>query len=233
MHIDGFHLFAVGSHMKFSKTWAAAAAMLALAGTAQASQMTPVDAGLGVLDSGANLEWTANMNLNGPMTWAGANAWIATLNANKYAGHNDWRLPTLNPSDTSCSRIGNPIGYPQQYFGYGCTGGELSRLFVTQLGNKAGESVLNPTGDTVEQIANLALFSNVQSGTYWSGTEYTPDATKAWAFYAQIGYQDFDFKSSALYSVAVRPGSVPEPQTYAMLMVGLVAMLRATKRRPA
>ena len=223
--------------MKRLKTWAAAAAMLALAGTAQASPMKLVDGGLGVLDSVANLEWTANMNLNGPMTWAEANVWIATLNTSNYAGHNDWRLPTLNPLDTSCSRNFNPGGgYPQQYFGYGCTGGELSHLFVTQLGNKAGESVLNQTGDTAEQIANLALFSNVQSGAYWSGTEYTPGPVSAWVFYTYIGYQDYDFKSSALYAVAVRPGdvaAVPEPQTYAMLMAGLAAVLLATKRRPA
>ena len=70
------------------KTWAAAAAMLALAGTAQATSMKLVDGGLGVLDSAANLEWTSNMNLNGQMTWAAANAWIATLNASNYSGHN-------------------------------------------------------------------------------------------------------------------------------------------------
>ena len=118
--------------------------MLALAGTAQASPMTLVDDGLGVLDSVANLEWTANMNLGGLMSWASANTWIATLNTSNYAGHNDWRLPTLNPSDTSCSDNFNPgYGFSQQYYGYDCTGGELSNLFVTDLGNKSGESVLD------------------------------------------------------------------------------------------
>lgn len=36
----------------------------------------------------------------------------------------------------------------------------------------AHESVLNQVGDTPWQIVNLALFSNVQSSAYWSGTEY-------------------------------------------------------------
>jgi len=35
--------------------------------------------------------------------------------------------------------------------------------------------VLTTTGDTAQQIANLALFSNVQSFGYWSGTEYVPN----------------------------------------------------------
>lgn len=48
--------------MKMSNTWAPAAAMQALAGAAQASPMTLVDGGLGVLDGDIQLEWTANMN---------------------------------------------------------------------------------------------------------------------------------------------------------------------------
>ncbi len=225
--------------MKRLKTWAAAAAMLALAGAAQASPMTLVDGGLGVLDSAAKLEWTADMNLaGGTMTWAAANAWIATLNTNNYAGHKDWRLPTLNPSDTSCSLNFNPGGgFSQQYYGYHCTGGELSHLFVTDLGNKAGESVLDQTGDTAEQIANLALFSNVQSYDYWSGTASAPVPYFAWFFGTVEGGQGFDFKSNALYAVAVRPGdvaaAVPEPQSLALVMLALGAGLLATKRRSA
>ena len=155
-----------------------------------------------------------------------------------YAGHKDWRLPTLNPSDTSCSDNFYPGGgFSQQYYGYGCTGGELSHLFVTDLGNKAHESVLNPTGDTAEQIANLALFSNVQSDAYWSGTEYAPLPHLAWLFYTSYGYQDYDGKDYALYAVAVRPGdvaaSVPEPQTLALALLALGATVVARKKRPS
>jgi hypothetical protein len=206
--------------------------MLALAGTAQASPMTLVNGGLGVLDSDTKLEWTANMNLGGLMTWAAANTWIATLNASNYAGHNDWRLPTLNPSDTTCS-----FGSGDVRYGYNCTGGELSNLFATDLGNKAGESVLTQTGDTAEQIANLALFSNVQSSVYWSGTEYAEDPKRAWTFGPGDGGQFNNYKSIALYAAAVRPGdvaaSVPEPQTLALALLALGAGLLKTKRRPA
>jgi len=224
--------------MKALKTWAAAAAMLALAGTSQASPMTLMDNGLGVLDSSTHLEWTSNMNLGGRMTWAAANAWIATLNTSNYAGHNDWRLPTLNFADTSCS---NSDGHPTMYYGQGCTGGELSGLFVTKLGNKGGESVLNQVGDTAEQIANLALFSNVGSGGYWSGTERvladSGASYGAWSFYTTVGTQIVTPKTTALYAVAVRPvdvaASVPEPQTLALALLALGATVVARRRRPA
>jgi hypothetical protein len=218
--------------MKRLKTCAAAAALLALAGTAQASPMTLVDGGLGVLDGDTQLEWTANMNLNGRMTWAAANAWIATLNASHYAGHNDWRLPTLDISDTSCS-----AGTGDVRTGYNCSGGELSHLFVTNLGNKAYQSALTQTGDTAEQIANLALFSNVWTAGGWSGTEYAPDPNQAWRFRAGIGLQDFQVKSYVLSAVAVRHSdvatAVPEPQTLALVMLALGAAGVARRRRPA
>ena len=117
----------------------------------------------------------------------------------------------------------------------GCTGGELSGLFVTELGNKAGESVLNQVGDTAEQIANLALFSNVQSFGYWSGTEYAPPPNGAWLFSTFDGGQGLVRQDVALYAVAVRPGdvtaSVPEPQTLALALLALGATVVARRRR--
>lgn len=50
----------------------------------------------------------------------------------------------------------------------------MGHLAYTDLGGKADESVLDQTGDTALEIANLALFSNVQSADYWSGTEFAP-----------------------------------------------------------
>ena len=196
-----------------------------------------------IYDTTRNITWLADMNYaktsgytgTGVMTWAAATAWASHL---VYGGFNDWRLPTLNPSDTSCSLNYNPGGgFPQQYYGYNCTGGELSGLFVTDLGDKAGKSVLNQVGDTAEQIANLALFSNVQSYYYWSGTEYAPYPSDAWVFGTYDGFQGYGDKFDALYAVAVRPGdvaaSVPEPQTLALALLALGATLVARRRRPA
>ena len=107
---------------------------------------------------------------------------------------------------------------------------------VTDLGNKAYESVLNQVGDTAEQIANLALFSNVQSYVYWSGTESAPFPAFAWYFSTTNGLQEFGGKVSALYAVAVRPGdvaaSVPEPQTLALALLALGATMVVRRRRP-
>jgi hypothetical protein len=217
-------------------------AILAVSGAAQAAL---IDRGGGMIyDTTRNITWLADMNYamtsgydsDGRMTWDAANAWANSLN---YGGFDDWRLPTLNPADTTCAAAFNPGGgFPQQYYGYNCTGGELSGLFVTDLGNKAGQSVLNTTGDTSEQMANLALFSNVQSGVYWSGTEYAPDLNGAWYFFSNAGYQSLggSGKSTAMYAVAVRDGdvaaSVPEPQTLALALLALGATVVARRRRP-
>ena len=238
------------------KTWVAAAAMLALSGAAQSAL---INRGGGMIyDTTANITWLADMNYaytsgyaasgvapgstwdentiwtDGRMGWAAARSWADNL---VYGGFSDWRLPTVNTSDTTCNNSYDAgPGFGLQYYGYNCMGGELSRLFVAELGNKAGESVLDQTGDTAEQIANLALFSNVQSYDYWSGTEYAPDTNDAWHFHTNDGLQTNDVKPIALYAVAVRPGdvaaSVPEPQTLALALMALGGAMVARRKRP-
>ncbi len=167
----------------------AAAALLVTSGAAQAAL---VNRGGGMIyDTTQDITWLADMNYaftsghsgvgvetqSGDMTWAAASNWANNL---VYGGYDDWRLPTLNPFDTTCSSNFNPGGgFPQQYSGYHCSSGEMSHLFVADLGNKEGETVQVQTGDTAEQIANLALFSNVSNAGYWSGTEYAPDPSRA------------------------------------------------------
>ena len=175
-----------------------------------------------IYDTTRNITWLANMNTNGGMQWGEAVAWADNL---VHGGFSNWRLPTLIPADASCTGA----------FGMGCTGGELSGLFVTELGNKPYESVLNPVGDTVEQIANLALFSNVQVSYYWSGQD--SGGSEAWNFWTGYGQQEDDAKNYLAYAVAVRPGdvtaSVPEPQTLALALLALGATVVARRRRPA
>ena len=85
------------------------------------------------------------------------------------------------------------------------------------------------------QIANLALFSNVLSVGYWSGTEYAPDPGLAWGFSTIVGLQVDGDKTSALYAVAVRPGDVaasaPEPRTLALVLLALSATMEVRRRR--
>jgi len=236
------------------KTWATAVVLVVLAGTAQAGLVNR-NGGM-IYDTTRNITWLADMNyaktsgytgndvlVDGRMRWNAATAWADNL---VYGGFDDWRLPTLNTSfDKTCSDTYDS-GMFTQYYGTGCTGGELSGLFVTDLGNKANESVLNQVGDTAEQKANLALFSNVKAYYYWSGTQasFGLASNYAWDFNSFGGIQDYASKNVEFYAVAVRPGdvttsvppgdgppSVPEPQTLALALLALGAAAVVSRRR--
>ena len=212
--------------------------MTLLGGLSQAA-LVARDGGM-VYDTVLNITWLADLNQarasgyddDGLMTWAAARQWADDL---VYGGFDDWRLPTLNAADSSCSNTFDPgPGFPLQHYGHGCSQGELSHLFVVDLGDRAQQSVLDTTGDSAEQIANLALFQQVQTTGYWSGTPSVPSPDKAWWFRTAEGRQDFTSQGGRLYAVAVRAGdvatSVPEPSGLALIALGTALALR--RRRP-
>jgi hypothetical protein len=242
-----------------SKTmqWAGAAALLVAAGSGHASL---INRGGGMIyDTVNNITWLADMNYavtsgyaaanaggtgsnqvlaDGRMGLDAANIWASNL---VYGGFDDWRLPTLNPADTSCSGSLNPNGgfppvgnFPRQYYGSHCTGGEMSHLFVADLGNLSG-SVLNQAGDTAEQVANMAMFSHVRSYAYWSGTLFAPGPTFAWLINTASGVQAFDSRDTAAFALAVRTGdmaaSIPEPQTLMLTLLALTGAVVTRRRR--
>ena len=235
-------------HQLLKKTFKTAALLgaLAMMGAVQAGPvvLTKLD-DKQVLDSSTNLVWASDWNLaqtsgydsDGLMSWSESVAWIAKLNTENYAGHNDWRLANTNTTASSnCSHNSNPGGgFARQYWGYSCTGSEMGHLFYNALGGELGQSILNQAGDTDGEKANLALFKNVQSYVYWSGTEYAPYSDFAWGFNTSAGFQSYDGKNDSLYALAVRPGNVtaavPEPQTLALALVGLTGVLLARRRR--
>ncbi len=173
--------------------------------------------GQAVYDTDRDITWIANANLGvtqpfgvigvsggGNMDWATANDWIAAMNAAGYLGFSDWRLPTTQVPDDSCT-VGFDDDTPREDSrGYNCTGSELGHLFYNALGAKAGDSVL--TGDPDE----LAKFSNVGMGTYWSGTEIelAPDFFHVFVVAYSIGFQNSDNKTNPYFGWAVRDGDV-------------------------
>jgi len=164
----------------------------------------------------ANYAQTSGYATQNMMNWSDAMTWAANLVYSRYI---DWRLPTaLNQDGTG------PCGP------YDCTSSEMGHLFHNKLGGTANSSIYN-SGD-----ADLALFPNIQLGTYyWSSTEYAPlpDAA-AWGFWFGGGIQAAWDKTYLMHTWAVHDGDVgvvPEAESWAMLLAGLGLVGAATRRR--
>lgn len=231
--------------MHWMTPWAAAAAMLTLTGTAPAAL---INRGGGmVYDTVQDITWLTDTNHafssgyavanaggmssytifdDGRMGRSAADVWASSL---VHGGFSDWRLPTLHPSDPSCTE-GTRVGE-----GFNCTGGELSHLFVTDLGNQGHQSVLNQAGDTAEQQANWALFGNLRAAAYWSGTEDVRFTGRSLVFSTVSGYVYSLGDDVPVHAMAVRDGdvaaAVPEPRSLALALLALGATAVVRRRR--
>ena len=95
-------------------------------------------------------------------------------------------------------------------------------------------SIWNSVGSSFAGLSGQ--FDGVQAGGhYWSGTAFAPVASGAWLFFAFDGFQAGSPQFGSLFAVAVLPGDVaaaiPEPQTYALMLMGLGAVLLARRKR--
>jgi len=195
--------------------------------------------GQAVYDTDRDISWVADANLaasntfgvtginaNGTMTWDKANEWIAGMNTANYLGFNDWRLPSTLVPDNGCT---NSDGSPRtDSRGFDCTGSEMGHLFYDEFGATRLTSVLS-TGDSTE----LAKFTNVQSNSYWSGSEF--DSSNAWGFNFGLGGQGTGGKDfSSTFAWAVRSGdvsAVPVPAAVWLFGSGLIGLLGMARRK--
>jgi hypothetical protein len=175
-------------------------------------------------DTTLNVTWLRDANVNGQVTWDAATAWAANLVTG--SGGNtisDWRLPSM--ADASALDLPT-FGGTNSGYNPTTSSSEMASLFFTTLGNK---SYFNTSGvyQAGYGLTNTGSFQNMHNYfTYWLGTELTADPTAAWLFDSVNGRQGAYFKAAQFNALALRPGDVltpvPEPETYAMLLAGLV-----------
>lgn len=210
------------------KTWTRCAAALGLLALSGAVQAALIDRGGGLIyNTNLNVTYLADLNYAktsgyaatgvAPGTLYDANAvwtdgrmgWHAALNwahGLEYGGYDDWELVTWN---------------------------QLGHLFATELGNRANESVFDQTGDTAEQVANMALFTNIQEGVYWIGLPHT-NVDGVVTLLTAFGVWQFTDADDPSLAIAVRPGdigvAVPEPETWVLSLLALAAAIAIPRR---
>lgn len=77
--------------MKRTRSWAAAAALLATVGAAQAALVKNGDGT--ITDTSTHLIWLQDWSDNGRQNWATQQAWAENLS---FAGGSDWALPSID-----------------------------------------------------------------------------------------------------------------------------------------
>ena len=175
-----------------------------------------------VPNSGYHTLSASDFYSQGFMTWWGAKAWANYLNFTNYAGTNTWALPTTVDSNLSFGYPNGGAGDPSQ------DSSQMAQLFYGGLGQVANSTI------TSTHNSSYALFTNLQSSVYWSGTEYSASPSYAWFFYAYGGGQYGYGKGNRGLALAVSPGqisAVPEPSVAWLLGTGFLGLSGLRRRK--
>jgi hypothetical protein len=182
-------------------------------------------------DKALNVTWLADANhaktsgydADGAMAWEDASAWARQLNIGGVTG---WRLPQAKLS--SCYTGGS---YLQMQCGYYSdpTASEMSHMFFVTLGNKS-----NTTGEPSVLPINSGPFKNVNDTWGSAFNDYVTGVKGAWVFDYGSGYQNAAYTFNPHNAWALHDGdvgSVPEPQTCALMALGLLAIAVALRQQ--
>jgi hypothetical protein len=143
------------------------------------------------------MKWAAGLNDPGVLTCK-FNPGVAV------SWEGDWRLPVA---------VDGPryFGYDGKTntAGYNITTDEMGYLFYKSLGNQAG---VDAKGNRVTSggLKNTGPFTNIKSGTYWTGTEYLYyEGIWCWSFNMSSGLLNtWALQEEGFNALAVRPAKV-------------------------
>lgn len=213
-------------------------------------------------DDVLDITWQANANLSMteqfglPQSFdlgverSTAFAWIEAMNAQHYLGFSDWRLPATRPINGSdyvldlrgdgSSDVGAGMSAPGTPYA-GSTASEMAHLYYVTLGNLPGlDASAAPTPCFLAGVASCLVNPGPfvirldRQPFFWSGT--TTPTGHAFAFDFGRGLQAAANTPGHAFAWAVRDGDVaaiPEPETWALLLAGLVAVGTRARHRPA
>ena len=185
-------------------------------------------------DTALDITWLRNVQASGGfMGWASSNSWANSLVVNGIGG---WRLPTM--VDTAAPGCDFAYNGTDCGFNVQTATSEMAHLFYVTLGNRAGYDTSGNEAAPGWGLTNTGNFQNLETAyslEFWTDLAYAPNSANAWYFGFFNGGQSYNLKAATPYSMAVHTGdvsAVPEPQTYALMLMGLSAQLLARQRRP-
>ena len=171
----------------------------------------------------ANFAKSSGYDADGLMDWPSSKVWASQL---EFAGYSDWRLPTTTLPDLTCFSHGSNVTAEN------CVGSELGYLFYKTLGNFGASNAPGIFG-----LTNSGPFDNLAEGHgYWSESEFGVNSDIAWYFHFASGFQAYSDKINLHYALAVRNGDVAliaEPESLALMLVGLAAAILVRRRQRA